>query len=216
MRLLDLAAAGVPGAAWIWKEWRRAIHGHTLVTGLADICKRLKVTDEDARAWLQEQRRRRELELEREGKPVEKVRPLNITFRAHLFETALAIGLPRVFEWVDKLDAANQDKDEGWIQSQLDEYLWSQMATARRPSCLRTDSSTEIHRTDSSSTTPSSLRSTTTTRVGRTRSQSMTTTTGGRHEAVDTADVRELHQRYRSACSALASMGMVEARASPR
>lgn len=46
---------------------------------------------------------------------MQKVRELYITFRAHLYETALRIGLPRVFEWIDALDAANQDKDEAWI-----------------------------------------------------------------------------------------------------
>lgn len=131
LRLLDAVAAGVRGAAYAWKQWRRAIHQHTLVTGLGSIVRKLDVTDEDARAWLDEQRRRREADAEREGNPVVLVPELRIVVRSHLYAAAMHVGWSGVFAFVDEVAARGHGEQPDWVQQELDGFLWRNLALAR-------------------------------------------------------------------------------------
>lgn len=131
LRLLDAVAAGVKGAAYTWKQWRRAVHQHALVTGLTKIANALDVTDEAASEWLDEQRRRREAELEREGKPVQLVPELQLVVRAHLYEAAMRLGWDQVFSFVDQSALVGRGETADWLQRSLDDFLWSNLAVAR-------------------------------------------------------------------------------------
>lgn len=122
LRMLDAAAAGVPGAAHVVRQWRKAVAGHAWVTGLADVCNRLGVTDEDARQRLDEIRAKREAQLAREGTPVEKVPELNVIIRAHVYAVALALGWEQVFGYCDEVSARGGD-----VQAELDAWLWQQL-----------------------------------------------------------------------------------------
>lgn len=128
LRLLDAVAAGIKGAAYTWKEWRRAVAQRALVTGLKKIVDRLNVTDEDAQAWLDEHTRRREAELERAGTPVVKVPELQLVVRSHLYAGAMKHGWARVFEFVDACAAEGSGDAPDWLQQKLDGFLWSGLA----------------------------------------------------------------------------------------
>jgi hypothetical protein len=130
LRLLDAVAAGVKGAAYTWKQWRRAVHQHALVTGLTRLTTRLAITDEDAQKWLDEQRRRREAELEREGKPVQLVPELQLVVRAHLYEAAMRLGWDQVFSFVDERASVGRGETSDWLQRSLDDFLWSNLAVS--------------------------------------------------------------------------------------
>ena len=107
--------------------WRYATDGRAWVTGLGDVARRYNVTDDDTATYLAELRRRRELELEREGTPPVRMRPLLLTIRPHLYKGALAAKWPAVFEAVDAADAAGED-----VQSALDRFLWQSRLDSRR------------------------------------------------------------------------------------
>ncbi len=130
LRLLDAVACGVKGAAYTWKQWRRAVHQHALVVGLGRVCTKLAVTDDDASAWLDEQRRRREAELERAGKPIEKVPELQLVVRAHLYEAAMRLGWDRVFAFADEQALAGHGATPDWLQRSLDDFLWQNLAVS--------------------------------------------------------------------------------------
>lgn len=133
--VLDLidAIGRVPGAAWTYKQWIAATKGRTLVTGLTDVCNRLGVDDESARAWLDEQRRRREAELAREGTPVVKVPELRIVIRAHLYAAAIRLGWRDVHAFIDERALDGRGVEPDWLQRALDDFLWSHLADARGP-----------------------------------------------------------------------------------
>jgi hypothetical protein len=131
LRLLDAVAAGVKGAAYQWKQWRRAVHQHPLVSGLSAIVRRLAVTDAMARDWLDEQRRRREAEMERDGTPIVKVPELRLTVRSYVYSAAMALGWPAVFAFVDDVASRSRGESPDWVQSELDGFLWRNMALAR-------------------------------------------------------------------------------------
>jgi hypothetical protein len=132
LRLLDAVAVNLRGAAYLWKQWRRAVHQHALVTGLGSIARRLKVTDDDARAWLDEQRRRREAELEREGTPLEKVPELRVVVRSHLYDAAMSLGWDQVFSFVNEQAARGRGDASDWLQRELDQFLWDRIEVWKR------------------------------------------------------------------------------------
>ena len=133
LRLLDAITAGIRGAAFTYKQFRRAVDGRQWVTGIADLRKRLGVSDEDVQAYADERRRLREAVLESEGTPVVKKRELNLKIRAHLFPVVHALGWEQVFSFIDAADAAlhpsmlpnNVTAD---LQRQLDAFLWENLA----------------------------------------------------------------------------------------
>jgi len=146
LRLLDAVAFGVRGAAYTWKQWRRAVHQHALVTGLGAIVRKLgrgETIEADAAAWLDEQRRRREKELADAGTPVVLVPALSLKVRSHLYGAAMHLGWPAVFAFVDKtsedyrlpLFAMAADVPQGvrehqrtrHVQQALDDFLWSHL-----------------------------------------------------------------------------------------
>jgi hypothetical protein len=131
MRLLDAVAAGLKGAAYTWKQWRRAVHQHTLVTGLGAVVRRFSVDDDAASEWLDEQRRRREAELEREGTPVVKVPELQLRVRAHLYPAAMALGWVQVFSFIDEAALPGRGDEPDWLQRALDDFLWRNLPLAR-------------------------------------------------------------------------------------
>jgi hypothetical protein len=131
LRLLDAVAAGMPGAAYLWKQWRRAVHQHALVTGLGAVVRRFAITDDDAAAWLAEQRRCREAELERQGTPLVKVPELKLVIRSHLYGAAMALGWAAVFAFVDSAALAGRDDSPDWLQTALDDFLWRHLPLAR-------------------------------------------------------------------------------------
>lgn len=133
MRLLDAVAAGMKGAAYTWKQWRRAVHQHALVTGLGAVVRRYDVDDDAATEWLDEQRRRREAELEREGTPVVKVPELKLVVRAHLYSAAMALGWAQVFSFVDEHALRGHGETSDWLQRALDDFLWANLAVSRGP-----------------------------------------------------------------------------------
>jgi len=133
MRLLDGVAAGLKGAAYTWKQWRRAIHQHALVTGLGAVVRRFEVEDDEATEWLDEQRRRRELELERAGTPVVKVPALQLVIRSHLYPAAMALGWPSVFSFIDEAAEPGRGEQPDWLQRALDDFLWRSLPLTRGP-----------------------------------------------------------------------------------
>lgn len=126
LRLLDAVGAGIKGAAYLFKQWRRAVDGHALVTGLGDVCRRLGVTDEDAHDWLKKMRERREAEALREGKPLVKVPELQLVIRAHVYAAAMRLGWESVFAFCDETATGGGD-----VQTMLDAFLWSSLAVTR-------------------------------------------------------------------------------------
>jgi len=135
LRLLDAIKAGIKGAAYTYKQFRRAVDGRQWVTGITDLRKRLGVTDEAVEAYAEERKRRREAELEREGTPVQKKRELDLVVRAHLFGAVHRLGWECVFAFVDecegKLDAALPVEDvTRLVQRELDDFLWSHLAVS--------------------------------------------------------------------------------------
>jgi len=134
LRLLDAVKAGIKGAAFTYKQFRRAVDGRQWVTGITDLRRRLGVTDEDVQAYADERRRKRELELEREGNPVKKKRELNLLIRAHLFPAVHALGWDAVWAFVD----ATEERLTGdtyppveVLQRELDAFLWSHLGDRR-------------------------------------------------------------------------------------
>jgi len=125
LRVLDAVAAGVKGAAYTFKEWRRAVDGRAWVTGLADICKRLGVTDQDAEIYLADQRVKREREQVRV-----KYLPLSFVFRSHLFAVATRLGWERVLAEVNAIDDRIA-RDGGDLQQELDAFLWRNLDLLR-------------------------------------------------------------------------------------
>lgn len=130
LRLLDAIKAGIKGAAHTYKQFRRAVDGRQWVTGLTDLCKRLGVSDEDVQAFADERRRKREAELEREGKPVVRKRELKLTIASRVFPAVHALGWDAVFAFVD----ATEDRLIGdaypsveVLQRELDSFLWSHL-----------------------------------------------------------------------------------------
>lgn len=140
LRLLDAISAGIQGAAYTYKQFRRAVDGRQWITGLGDLKKRLAITDELVEAYAAERRRRREAELEREGTPIVKKRELKLVVRAHLFSVVHRLGWEAVFAFIDeteaKLDVPPWDIPRA-LQAALDEFLWRNLAVAGNS---RTDS----------------------------------------------------------------------------
>jgi hypothetical protein len=122
LRLLDLVRAGHDRAGDIYRAWREAVHGVTWVTGLADICARLGVTDDDADAYVIALRERRAAQLAAAGTPLVEVRELRLEIRPHLFAGAARRGWVEVFAFIDELDASIGDVQA--IQVALDQFLW--------------------------------------------------------------------------------------------
>lgn len=131
LRLLDAVEAGQDRAGDVYRQFREAVDGHAWVTGLADVCNRLAVTDDDAAAYLAELRRRREVEAEREGTPLVDVRELHLEIRAHLYAGAVALGWESVTRIVDELDGEGLDVDG--IQAELEKRLFTARCLMRRP-----------------------------------------------------------------------------------
>ena len=131
LRLLDAIKAGVKGAAYTYKQFRRAVDGRQWVTGLTDLRKRLNVSDEDVQRYADERRRRREAELEKAGTPVVKKRELQLVVRAHVFAAVHRIGWDAVFEFIDatELQLARGEllPPVSVLQRELDDFLWSHL-----------------------------------------------------------------------------------------
>ena len=127
LRLLDIVCAELGEqsdiAADLYRDFNLAMKGRAWVTGMADTCKRYGVTDEDAAAFVECMRERRNRELEREGKPpLPEVPQLSLTIRAHLWRAFLLLGHEQVFSWLD----ATSDElahDETAVQVALDGFL---------------------------------------------------------------------------------------------
>lgn len=128
LRLLDICAAGGRDgdvAGDLYRSFREAVDGYTWVSGLADICKRLAVTDDDAAAYIAELRAKREKMLAAAGVPIVVVRELKLEIWSHLYPAAARLGWERVFAFVDECDARN-----GEVQSELSRFLWHNLESA--------------------------------------------------------------------------------------
>lgn len=129
LRLLDIAGAGGDVgevAGELYRAFREAIAGRAWVTGLADICRRYKVLDEDGDALLSEiAERRREL-MRRAGTPLLEVRELHLQIWPHLFPAATRIGWEKVFAFVD--DASGRIADHAELQREVAAFLWRNLA----------------------------------------------------------------------------------------
>lgn len=138
LRLLDAIAAGIKGAAYTYKQFRRAVDGRQWVTGIADLRKRLDVSDEEVEAHAAEQRRKREAQLEKDGTPVEKKRELSLVVRSHLFSVVGRVGWLAIFEMLDAheltLDVPPWEVSRS-MQKQLDDFLWRNLAVADDSRC---------------------------------------------------------------------------------
>lgn len=138
LRLLDAIAAGIKGAAYTYKQFRRAVDGRQWVTGIADLRKRLDVSDEDVEAHAAEQRRKREAQLEKDGTPVEKVRELALVVRSHLFSVVGRVGWSAIFALIDEhektLDVPPWEVSRS-LQKTLDDFLWRNLAVAGDSRC---------------------------------------------------------------------------------
>lgn len=135
LRLLDAVGAGVDGAGDVYLEFARATKGKQWITGLADVCKRYGVTDEDAQAYRAELRRKRDLEREQRGEPVVVIKPLKVLIRPHVLDGALAIGWHNVWAFVDECEARGGD-----YQAELDVWLFTarlDRAAARPPPLIQ-------------------------------------------------------------------------------
>lgn len=138
LRLLDIVCARLGEAsdiaADLYHEFNEAMRGRAWVTGLADTCHRLEVTDEDAAAYVERMRERRNAELAREGKePLPELPELHLVVRAHLWSAFLALGHVEVFAWL-KETIARLAFDEGAIQRELDGFLYACAVTSRSDS----------------------------------------------------------------------------------
>lgn len=134
LRLLDAIKAGIKGAAQAYKQFRRAVDGRQWVTGLTDLCRRLNVTDEDVQAHADERRRKREAELEREGKPVQRKRALNLAIPARVFPAVHSLGWEAVFAFIDATEARLTGETYPPVevlQRELDAFLWSHLGDRR-------------------------------------------------------------------------------------
>jgi hypothetical protein len=129
LRLLDAIKAGIKGAAFTYKQFRRAVDGRQWISGLGDLKKRLGVTDEMVKAYADERRRRREAELAKEGTPVSKKRELSLVVRAHLFQAVHRLGWDAVFSFIDEAETKLAG-DDAALQSELDGFLWQNLAVA--------------------------------------------------------------------------------------
>jgi hypothetical protein len=123
LHVLDAVAANLPGAAYVFKLWARAVDGRAWVSGLTRACAKIGITDDDATEYRERLLAERDAANEREGTPVKKVRPLDLKFRAHLYPIVQALGFDAVFGWIDQHESEYPDDDE--LQAALDAFLWS-------------------------------------------------------------------------------------------
>lgn len=145
VRLLDAIKAGIKGAAYTYKQFRRAVDGRQWVSGLTDLRRVLEVSDEDVKKHADERRRKREAQLEREGNPVQRKRELDLVVRSHLFagvhnaryrrdgEATDATGWDAVFAFIDDTEAkltSDTLPSLETLQRALDDFLWTQLPVA--------------------------------------------------------------------------------------
>jgi len=128
LRLLDVVCArlGEPSdiAADLYHEFNEAMRGRAWVTGLTDTCRRLEVTEEDAAAYVERMRERRNAELAREGvEPAPELPELALIVRSHLWGAFLRLGHVEAFAWI-KETIARLAFDEPAVQRELDAFLY--------------------------------------------------------------------------------------------
>lgn len=132
LRLLDLVGDGVDVAGDLYLDFRRATVGRTWVTGLGDVRAYFAVSDDDINAYLEELNRKRRLQLEELGHVTVDVRALEFTIPARYHVAAIhalyadLVGWDAVFRYADDVDAAGGD-----VQTELDRFLWAQLARSR-------------------------------------------------------------------------------------
>lgn len=144
LRLLDACVAGVKGATWTYKQWLHASKGRALCVGITDIMRRVfplldgetkdqwsERIDTKVREHQDEQRRRREAELAREGTPVVKVPELRVQVRSHLYAAAMAVGWEQMLSFVDDQALVGRGDSPDWLQRALDDFLWRNLPVAR-------------------------------------------------------------------------------------
>jgi hypothetical protein len=132
LRLLDVVCAELGGqsdiAADLYREFNAAMSGRTWITGMADTCASLGVTEEDASEYIERMRERRNQELERAGvEPLPTVPELLLVVRSHLWRSFLAIGHEQVFALLDEI-SERVAHDVVQLQRELDDLLWRQLA----------------------------------------------------------------------------------------
>lgn len=125
-RLLDRQAAGDDRAGIAYIAWRRAVHGRHQVAGVQDMLDAIGLDDDAVQLYADEQRRRREEELEREGKLV-RVAPWDLEVREQLYPAALAVGWKLLGELVGEAVAGGGD-----AQVTLDRVLLDVESELRR------------------------------------------------------------------------------------
>lgn len=106
LALLDACGAGDNAAGDAYILWRAAVDGRQWVSGLADMCKAIGVTDLDREIFAAEARRKRELQAVEEGRPLVKVAPLQLEIPATLYAVALGLGWQTVIDVVTAAEAA--------------------------------------------------------------------------------------------------------------
>lgn len=131
LRLLDVAGAGLGKqsdvAADLYRDFVVASHGRCWVAGVTDTCAKYSVTKDDAAAYIERMRERRNAELAAAGEPplVELPR-VSVAIRSHLWRAFLSLDPDRVFEWLD--DALDACPDPARVQLTFDDFLWSTLA----------------------------------------------------------------------------------------
>lgn len=131
LRLLDAYGAGNELAGDAYLEWCAAVHLRQWVSsGLGDMRRRLKITDEDCDAYIKKLREKRDAALAAKGEPVKLVRPLYVGYTSLLHSAVLSFGQDEVTQFLDAVDAGGGD-----VQAELSKVL---RAESLRLDLLRT------------------------------------------------------------------------------
>jgi hypothetical protein len=117
LALLDAQGAGVELGGTLYREWRAAVGGRQVVTGLADLRTMLAISEEDVEMYLAE----RQAELDKQNPP-KLVAPLAVVIRAHLWRAALRAGMPKVIAEVERAELDGVD-----AQAAIDRFLWERL-----------------------------------------------------------------------------------------
>jgi len=150
LRLLDIVGAGDQVgataqqqewgqiAAELFRQWRDATVGKTWLTGVADICNRLGVTDDDVRAYAERRRVAREAELAAKGEPVVHVPELHLAFPSYLTPAVVSLGgWHDVIKFVEGIERECPGAD---LQEAATAFLWRKLGDrGQRDACLRAE-----------------------------------------------------------------------------